>query len=384
MDRNNPAIRYHLDGHGKIGTAIKTPVETPEDLALAYTPGVAEVCRTIAAEPETDVLLTNRGNTVAIVTDGTAILGLGDIGPTAGLPVMEGKAMLFKKTADVDAVPLCIRAESVDEIVDFCKRIEPSFGGINLEDIAAPTCFEVLERLERELDIPVFHDDQDGTAIVTLAALVNAAKVRGTALPDMRVVINGAGAAGIAIARLLLDEGVRDLVLVDSRGILGPERNDLSGAKRNIAERSNPRGLAGDLATAISEADVFVGVSKGNILNAGDIRTMAERPIVLAMANPDPEILPDEAVAGGAFIVGTGRSDFPNQINNALVFPGLFRGLLDARMKDRSFRMTDIPTLKNDVARALASVIEPSQDGILPSVFDAGVVPSIRAAIVDR
>ncbi len=383
MNREHPAIVYHLDSRGKIATAIKSPLETPEDLALAYTPGVAEVCRTIAAEPETDSLLTNRGNTVAIVTDGTAILGLGNIGPTAGLPVMEGKAMIFKKMADVDAVPLCINADGVEDIVRFCRQIEPSFGGINLEDIAAPECFEILDRLERELSIPVFHDDQDGTAVITLAALLNAAELRGTPISTLRIVINGAGAAGIAIARLLSAARATDIVLVDSKGILSPDRTDLNGPKRDIAAKTNPRGLTGGLSLALSGADVFVGVSTADILTRNDIRTMAERPIVFAMANPDPEILPDEALAGGAFIVGTGRSDFPNQINNALVFPGLFRGLLDAHADHRDRPMpSDMTAVKIAVAKAIASVIDPTPERILPSVMDPSVVPVIRAAVL--
>ncbi|HWQ59925.1 MAG TPA: NADP-dependent malic enzyme [Candidatus Fimivivens sp.] len=383
MNHGNPAIRYHLESRGKIETALKSPLRSAEDLSLAYTPGVAEVSRTIAAEPETVETLTNRGNTVAIVTDGTAILGLGDIGPSAGLPVMEGKAMLFKKTADVDAVPLCISANGTEDIVRFCKQIEPSFGGINLEDIAAPECFEILERLENELSIPVFHDDQDGTAIVTLAALINASRLRGCDIASHRAVINGAGAAGIAIARLLIAHGVKDVILVDSKGILSLDREDLNDLKREIASRSNPRGLSGNLATALSNADVFVGVSKGNILDRDDIRTMAERPIVFAMANPEPEILPDDATAGGAFIVGTGRSDFPNQINNALVFPGLFRGLLDLRAADPSRSISKVTdSLKLAVANALAATVEPTADRILPAVMDPSVVPAVSAAVL--
>ncbi|NTW75574.1 MAG: NADP-dependent malic enzyme [Candidatus Moranbacteria bacterium] len=383
MNQDNPAIRYHLESRGKIETSLKSPLRSAEDLSLAYTPGVAEVCRTIAAEPETVETLTNRGNTVAIVTDGTAILGLGDIGPSAGLPVMEGKAMLFKKTADVDAVPLCISANGTEDVVRFCKQIEPSFGGINLEDIAAPECFEILERLEKELSIPVFHDDQDGTAIVVTSALINAIKLRESNISSLRVVINGAGAAGIAIARLLIAHGVEDVVLVDSKGILNVDRNDLNDSKRDITSQSNPRGLSGNLSTALAEADVFIGVSKGNILDRDDIRTMAERPIVFAMANPEPEILPDEATAGGAFIVGTGRSDFPNQINNALVFPGLFRGLLDLRAAKPSRAISKVTDdLKLAVANALAGTVEPTVDRILPAVMDPSVVPAVSAAVL--
>lgn len=382
MNEESAVIRYHTDHRGKIEIRPKAPLETSEDLALAYTPGVAEACRAIVAKPEAVQTLTNRSNSVAIVTDGTAILGLGNIGPEAGLPVMEGKSMIFKKMADVDAVPLCIRAESADEIVDFCKRIEPSFGGINLEDIAAPHCFEVLDRLEKELSIPVFHDDQDGTAIVVLAGLENAAKLRGTPIEGMRVVINGAGAAGIAIARLLVARGVEDVILADSKGIVEPSRDDLNPYKRTIAENTNPRGLVGDLERAMEGADVFVGVSVCCILDETHVRNMAERPIIFAMANPDPEIMPEEAKSAGAFIIGTGRSDFPNQINNALVFPGLFRALLDARMYpsgcDLKGHMSDI---KLAAAKAIASVVEPTPDRILPSVMDPSVVTAIRNAI---
>lgn len=382
MNQDHPVIRYHTDHRGKIEIHPKAPLETPEDLALAYTPGVAEACRTIAAEPEAVQTLTNRSNTVAIVTDGTAILGLGDIGPEAGLPVMEGKSMIFKKMAGVDAVPLCIRAGSTEDIVDFCKRIEPSFGGINLEDIAAPRCFEVLDRLEKELSIPVFHDDQDGTAIVVLAGLENVAKLRGTPIEGMKVVINGAGAAGIAIARLLTSRGVTDVVLADSKGIVEPSRDDLNPYKRNIAETTNPRGISGGLEKAMEGADVFIGVSVCCILDETHIRSMAERPVIFAMANPDPEIMPEEAKKAGAFIVGTGRSDFPNQINNALVFPGLFRALLDARTSPSS---CDIRGHMGDVklaaAKAIASVVDPTPEHILPAVMDHTVIAAIRNAI---
>ncbi len=382
MNENHPVIRYHAANRGKIEIRPKAPLETPDDLALAYTPGVAEVCRAIVEEPDSIQTLTNRSNTVAIVTDGTAILGLGDIGPSAGLPVMEGKSMIFKKMAGVDAVPLCIRAENADEIVDFCKRIEPSFGGINLEDIAAPRCFEVLERLEQELSIPVFHDDQDGTAIVVLAALENAAKLRETPLEGMKIVINGAGAAGLAIARLLGKRGVKDVIIADSKGILDPSREDLNPYKRKTAESTNPRKITGGIEEAMRNADAFVGVSVCCALDAGHIRSMAERPAVFAIANPDPEIMPDEAKAAGAFIVGTGRSDFPNQINNALVFPGLFRALLDARTRPQGCilrgHMTDV---KLAAASAIASVVDPTPEHILPAVMDHTVVAAIRSAI---
>ncbi|MEI6650614.1 MAG: NADP-dependent malic enzyme [Candidatus Moraniibacteriota bacterium] len=382
MNMESPVIRYHLAHRGKIEVRPKSPFETSEDLSLAYTPGVAEVCKTIAAEPETVQSLTNRGNTVAIVSDGSAILGLGNIGPSAGLPVMEGKAMIFKKMADVDAVPLCIGTQDTEEIIRFCKQIEPSFGGINLEDIAAPRCFEILDRLEKELSIPVFHDDQDGTAIVVLAGLLNAAKLRKTPLQDMKIVINGSGAAGIAIARLLMASGVQDIILVDSRGIVESSRHDLNGFKIIIAEQTNPRGLKGDLPTALKGADAFIGVSVRDILDEANVRDMADRPIVFAMANPDPEILPDAALRGGAFIVGTGRSDFPNQINNALVFPGIFRALLDSNANPSACVLKgNMTEVKLAAAAAIASVVEPTTDHILPSVLDLSVASAIRNAV---
>ena len=382
MNMESPVIRYHLEHRGKIEVRPKSPFETSEDLSLAYTPGVAEVCKTIAAEPETVQSLTNRSNTVAIVSDGSAILGLGNIGPSAGLPVMEGKAMIFKKMADVDAVPLCIGTQDTEEIIRFCKQIEPSFGGINLEDIAAPRCFEILDRLEKELSIPVFHDDQDGTAIVVLAGLLNAAKLRKTPLQDMKIVINGSGAAGIAIARLLMASGVPDIVLVDSRGIVESSRHDLNGFKIIIAEQTNPRGLKGDLPTALKGADAFIGVSVRDILDEANVRDMADRPIVFAMANPDPEILPDAALRGGAFIVGTGRSDFPNQINNALVFPGIFRALLDSNANPSACVLKgNMTEVKLAAAAAIASVVEPTTDHILPSVLDLSVAAAIRNAV---
>jgi malate dehydrogenase (oxaloacetate-decarboxylating) len=382
MSEESSVIRYHADHRGKIEIHPKAPLETPEDLALAYTPGVAEACRAIAEEPEAVQILTNRSNTVAIVTDGTAVLGLGAIGPAAGLPVMEGKAMIFKKMAGVDAVPLCIRAKSADEVVEFCRQIEPSFGGINLEDIAAPRCFEVLERLEAELSIPVFHDDQDGTAIVVLAALENAAKLRETPLEEMKIVINGAGAAGLAIARLLGKRGVEDVIVADSKGILDPSREDLNPYKRMIAESTNPRGLAGGMEEAMRGADAFVGVSVCCALDAEHIRSMADRPVVFALANPEPEISPEEAKRAGAFVVGTGRSDFPNQINNALVFPGFFRALLDARTQPSGCTIRGhMGDVKVAAAQAIASVVDPTPEHILPAVMDHSVVSALRNAI---
>ncbi len=375
-------LSYHRNHRGKIETRAKAPLKDASDLALAYTPGVAKVCERIAEEPREIQALTNRSNTVAIVSDGSAVLGLGNIGPESALPVMEGKVMIFKSQADIDAVPLCIKTQDVEEIIQFCKHVAPSFGGINLEDIAAPGCFDILDRLENELPIPVFHDDQDGTAIVTLAALLNAAKLRGSAVEELRIVVNGAGAAGIAITRLLRAYGIKDIVLVDSKGIVATERTDLNPYKKRIAEHSNPRALSGDMKDALVGADVFIGVSKCCILSEDMVQGMADKPIIFAMANPEPEIMPDVAHAAGAFIVGTGRSDFPNQINNALVFPGIFRGLLDAHTFPRKCIMSKHMTeVKIAAAKAIAGVIEPSVDRILPDVMDREVVPAIRGAI---
>lgn len=347
---------------------------------MAYTPGVGEVSRLIAEDKERSWELTNRGNSVAIVCDGTAVLGLGDIGPEAAIPVMEGKSVLFKEMADIDAYPLCINAKDTEEIVNFCKMIEPGFGGINLEDIAAPRCFDILSRLEEELTIPVFHDDQDGTAIVTLAALINASKLKGQRIENSRVVINGAGAAGIAISKLLLGYGAEEIVLLDSQGAVYKNRGDLNSAKRNIADRTNRTEKKGNLERVIKEMDIFIGVSLGNMVTLEMVRSMRPDPIVLAMANPVPEIYPEEAHKGGAYIIGTGRSDYPNQINNALVFPGIFRGLLDMRSGPEKRSMPD-ESLKIKAARAIADVVEPKEDAILPEVMDKRVVEAIQQAL---
>ena len=316
--------------------------------------------------------MTNRGNQVAIVSDGTAILGLGNLGPEAAMPVMEGKAIIFKNFAGIDAIPLCINTTDVDEIVKFCKLIEPSFAGINLEDISAPRCFEILERLENELQIPVFHDDQDGTAIVVLSALINACIVTEKALKNLQVVINGSGAAGIAIAKLLIHAQVANVILVDSQGIVNQSRTDLNPMKIALAKQTNKQNLTGDLATAMRCADVFVGVSKGNIVTEEMVKSMNANPFVFAMANPIPEIMPELAIAAGASVVGTGRSDFPNQINNALVFPGLFLGLLESGIKKVS------PEMKMAVAIAVANSIVPTKDNLMPSVLDKKVVKNIK------
>jgi len=376
-------LDYHRAHRGKIEIKPKAPLNTAEDLALAYTPGVGKVCMEIVAHPEQVGSLTNKSNTIAIVSDGSAILGLGNIGPEAGLPVMEGKAMIFKTLADVDAVPLCIATQDTEEIVRFCKQIAPSFGGINLEDISAPRCFDILDRLEKELSIPVFHDDQDGTAIVALAALINATNVRGGDMQALKIVVNGAGAAGIAIARLFSAYGISDIILVDSKGIVGIGRDGMNVYKEHIANISNPRGITGSLSDALIGVDAFVGVSGPGLLSQEMVRSMAPRPIIFAMANPEPEILPDDAKEAGAFIIGTGRSDFPNQINNALVFPGIFRALLDANTIPKTCVLSEHMTeVKIATAEAIASVVtEPTRDHIIPTVMDPAVVPAIRAAI---
>ncbi len=375
MDYNKKAIELHKKHKGKFSVASKVALKTRDDLSIAYTPGVAAVCTEIAKNKKLSWELTNRSNMVAIVTDGTAILGLGDIGPEAGMPVMEGKAIIFKEFAGVDAVPLCIKTKDVDEIVNFCKMIEPSFGGVNLEDISAPRCFEVVKRLERELNIPVFHDDQDGTAIVVLAALINACRVTGKVMRKLKVVINGSGAAGIAIARLLMSQGVRDLILIDRIGTIYPGRKDLNPIKKEIAEKTNKRKVKGRLEEALSGADVFIGVSVGNIVTSEMIKSMTKDAIVFAMANPIPEIMPGIALKAGAGVVGTGRSDFPNQINNALVFPGIFRGLLDGKIK------TVTTEIKVAASLAIAYSIKPTRTKLLPLVTDKNVAVAVAKAI---
>lgn len=378
MDYNKKSLELHKKFRGKFATKSKVPLKTRADLAAAYTPGVAAVCMAISRNKKLSWELTNRANMVAIVTDGTAILGLGDIGPEAGMPVMEGKAIIFKEFADIDAVPLCINTKDVNEIVNFCKLIEPSFGGINLEDISAPRCFEVLARLEEELSIPVFHDDQDGTAIVVLAALINACRVSGKVIKELKVVINGAGAAGIAIARLLMKQGVKDLILIDSEGAIYEGRKNLNPIKKEIAKKTNKGKIKGGLAEALVGADVFIGVSKANLVSKEMVKTMNDGPFIFAMANPIPEIMPDEARQAGAGIVGTGRSDFPNQINNALVFPGIFRGLLDAKIKKVTMKM------KEAAAIAIAYSVKPTKDNLLPLVMDKKVVSAIAKAIKNK
>lgn len=374
------AINYHKKNKGKIQVTPKQTLAGKEELNLTYTPGVAQVAKEIAEDVGQSWEMTNRGNSVAIVSDGTAVLGLGDVGPEAGMPVMEGKSMLFKEMANVDAYPLCIDTTDPEKIIEFCKMIQPSFGGINLEDIAAPKCFQVLERLEKELTIPVFHDDQDGTAIITLTGLINAAKLRGQDIKDSRVVVNGAGAAGVAVSRLLLEYGAKEIVLLDSQGVIHRDREDLNEAKRDIAGRSNKEDKKGNLEEVIADMDIFIGLSRGNIVTLEMVRSMNPDPVVLAMANPIPEITPPEAQQAGAFITGTGRSDHENQINNALVFPGIFRGLLDMCSGREECPMPDAD-IKIRTAEAIAGVVNPEKDKILPEVMDKRVVEEIQKAI---
>lgn len=380
---NQRSLALHQKLRGKIGIVSKTPIANRDDLSLVYTPGVAEPCRVIAQDPARARELTLCGNAVAIITDGSSVLGLGDIGPQAALPVMEGKAMLFKEFADIDAWPICLATQDPSEIVDTVTRIAPGFGGVNLEDIAAPRCFEIEDRLQ-DLGIPVFHDDQHGTAIVLLAALLNAARVTGRKPEELRVVINGAGAAGTAIASLLRCVGhdpnvcmpVEDIVVCDSQGAIHSGRARLSEPKRQLLGYTNRSERTGSLKDVLKDADVFIGVSRGNLLTADDVRTMRPNPIVLAMANPTPEIMPDEARRGGAGVIGTGRSDFPNQVNNLLAFPGIFRGALDAGAP----RIT--PAMKLAAAQALADTVpDPSADRVLPDPLDRTVAPRVAAAV---
>ncbi|MFZ2682242.1 MAG: NADP-dependent malic enzyme [Patescibacteria group bacterium] len=359
------SVEAHAKHKGKFMIASKMSLETIDDLSIAYTPGVAEPCKLIAANPEEAYRLTMKGNTVAVVSDGSSVLGLGNIGPMAGLPVMEGKAVLYKKYADIDAVPIVLASQNADDIVQAVKMIAPTFGGIHLEDIAAPVCFEVERRLIAELDIPVMHDDQHATAIVALAGLLNALKVVGKQLSEVAITINGAGAAGIAIALLLLDAGATKIKMLDSRGIIAVGREGMNPEKDSLARRINPEGVTGNLAEALRGVDVFIGVSKPGLVTGDMVRAMAPQAIIFALANPTPEIMPDEAKAAGAAVIATGRSDFPNQVNNVLVYPGLFRGLLDARAS----RLT--PQMKIAAAQALASVVEtPTADKILPSIIE--------------
>ena len=365
---------------GKIEVRSKLQIRTRDDLSMVYTPGVARVCRAIHDDPERAFNLTIKRNTVAVVSDGTAVLGLGDIGPRAAMPVMEGKAALFKQFANVDAFPICLDTKDTEEIIATVKALAPGFGGINLEDISAPRCFEIEERLKKDLDIPVFHDDQHGTAVVVLAALINSLKIVGKKVEDLRLVVNGVGASGVACAKIIMAAGATNVVGCDSKGIVHEGREDLNPAKRWFAENTNPEGRTGDLAEAVRGADLFLGLSAPNVLTVDDLKTMNEDPIIFAMANPDPEIRPEEAM-GHARIIATGRSDYPNQINNVLCFPGIFRGALDVRAREIDEEM------KLAAAHAMADVIpeeDLSEDYIIPSVFDERVAPAVAEAVSEK
>ncbi len=370
----------HEANHGKVAVRSKVKVENRDDLSTAYTPGVAEPCRRIHANPADVYRYTAKGNLVAVVSDGTAVLGLGDIGPLAAMPVMEGKAILFKEFADVDAFPICLDTKDVEEIIRTVKAIAPTFGGINLEDISAPRCFEIETRLRRELDIPVFHDDQHGTAIVVSAGLLNALRLVGKKMENAEIVINGAGSAGISIARLLLKFGAGNIVLVDRAGAVSKDEDWLNPAQRAMAEVTNRRNERGPLAEIMKGKDVFIGVSAPKIVTADMVATMAKDAIVFAMANPTPEIMPEEAAKGGARVIATGRSDYPNQINNVLVFPGIFRGALDAQATDITEDM------KRSAALAIAGIVSDSElkeDYIIPGAFDKRVAPAVAKAVMD-
>ena len=380
MNVREESLKKHYEWKGKIEVIARCPAETREDLSLAYTPGVAEACLEINKDIDKSYELTRRSNLVAVVTDGTAVLGLGDIGPEAGMPVMEGKCALFKKFADVDAFPICIRSKDVDEIVRTVSLIAGSFGGINLEDISAPRCFEIEKRLKEVCDIPVFHDDQHGTAIVVASALINALKVVNKKIDEVKVVINGAGSAGMAIGRHLMNMGVRHLIMVDRFGIICEGMEGLSDAHAEIAGVTNRERLQGTLTDAMNGADVFIGVSAPGIVSPEMIKSMASDPIVFPMANPTPEIMPDEAKAAGARVVGTGRSDFPNQINNVLAFPGIFRGALDCRASCINEEMKVAASL------ALATLIpdeELNEENIIISALDRKVAPVVAKAVID-
>ena len=379
MNIREESLKKHYEWQGKIEVVTRCPIETREDLSLAYTPGVAEPCMEINRDIDKSYELTRRSNLVAVITDGTAVLGLGDIGPEAGMPVMEGKCALFKTFADVDAFPLCVRSKDVDEIVRTIYLISGSFGGINLEDISAPRCFEIERRLKEICDIPIFHDDQHGTAIVVAAALINALKVAGKKMDEIRVVINGAGSAGIAICKHLMNIGVKNVVMCDSAGILCEGDSRLNPAKAEIAEVTNREKLSGTLADAMKGADVFIGVSAPGVVTSEMVASMAQKAIVFPMANPTPEIMPDEALKAGAVIVGTGRSDFPNQINNVLAFPGIFRGALDCRARCINEEM------KVATSFALASLIPDDQltaDNIIISALNKQVAPVVAEAVI--
>jgi malate dehydrogenase (oxaloacetate-decarboxylating) len=379
MNYAEESLKKHRQWKGKMETVPKMKISSKDDLSLAYTPGVAQPCLEIEKNPEESWELTGRWNTVAVVTDGTAVLGLGDIGPLASMPVMEGKCVLFKSFGDVDAVPICIASKEVDVIVETVRLISGSFGGINLEDISAPRCFEIENKLKECCDIPIFHDDQHGTAVVTLAALINALKIVGKDLTDVTVVTSGAGAAGVAIIKLLKALGLKDVIMCDRHGAIYRGREDLNKSKEEMAKITNIQNKKGSIGEILKGADIFIGVSAPNLVTRDMVKNMAEKPILFPMANPTPEIMPDEAMAGGAVVVGTGRSDFPNQINNVLAFPGIFRGVFDVRAKDINEEM------KIAAARAIASLISDSElkvDNILPKAFDPRIKDAVSKAVI--
>lgn len=380
MDYAKEALRMHREWRGKLDIVPKMSIKNKDDLSIAYTPGVAQPCLEIKKDVNLSYELTGRWNTVAVITDGTAVLGLGDIGPEAGMPVMEGKCVLFKEFGGVDAIPLCVRSKEVDKIVDTVALLAGSFGGVNLEDISSPRCFEIEKRLKEICDIPIFHDDQHGTAVVTLAALINALKLVGKDIKNIKAVVSGAGAAGVAIVRLLMSMGLQNVIMCDSKGIIYKGRDRLNEITTQMAEVTNRELVKGTLADAMKGADVFIGVSAPGIVTEDMVRSMAEKPILLPMANPVPEIMPELALKAGAAVVGTGRSDFPNQINNVLAFPAIFRGALDVRASDINDEM------KTAAALALAGLIsdeELSPEYIIPKPFDPRVREAVATAVME-
>ncbi len=378
MDYGQESLKKHGEWRGKIETKVRVPVGSRDELSVAYTPGVATPCLAIQKDPSLSFELTRRWNTVPVITDGTAVLGLGDIGPEAGMPVMEGKCCLFKRFGGIDAFPLCIRSKDVDEIVNTVALLAGSFGGINLEDIAAPRCFEIERKLKERCDIPIFHDDQHGTAVVVLAGFINALKIVNKKMEDISVVINGAGSAGVAIIKLLMKAGLKDVIMVDRNGAIYEGRDNLNPAKEEMAKITNRSMKKGSLADVIKGVDAFIGVSAPGVLTQDMIKSMAKDPLIFAMANPVPEIMPDEAKSAGAAVVATGRSDFPNQVNNVLAFPGIFRGALDVRAKDINEEM------KLAAAYAIAGAVDDdkrSADYIIPDSFNEKVAPAVAAAV---
>ena len=378
MTTGEKAMELHKQWQGKIETVAKSKVKSREDLALAYTPGVAEPCKAIAEDKELAYTYTMKANTIAVVSDGSAVLGLGNIGAEAAMPVMEGKAVLFKEFGGVNAVPICLDTQDTEEIIKTVTYLAPTFGGINLEDISAPRCFEIEQRLKETLDIPVFHDDQHGTAIVVLSATINALKIIGKDKAECKVIVNGAGSAGVAITKLLLSYGFKNIIMVDRTGAIASDRTGLNWSKQEMLELTNPNDEKGSLADVMKDADIFVGVSAPNTVTQDMVRSMAKDPIIFAMSNPIPEIMPDEAKAAGARIVGTGRSDFPNQINNVVAFPGIFKGALEGRAKQRTEEM------KLAAAEAIASLVsddELCEDMIMPEAFDPRVADLVAEAV---